>query len=84
MQPFSLPERRRVAFTALAFASHENRILYSCPQGGKEINGKLGYIFDLITSRYEKHGVPEISLLDRKSLHFLSLDVPIFCNRERC
>jgi hypothetical protein len=24
MQPFSLPERRRVAFTALAFATHEN------------------------------------------------------------
>ena len=39
--------------------------------------------FDLITSRYEKHGVPEISFLDRKSLHFLGLEVPIFCNRER-
>jgi hypothetical protein len=45
--------------------------------------GDLGYIFDLVTSRYEKHGVPEISLLDRKSLDFLGLEVPIFCNRER-
>ena len=42
----------------------------------------MGYIFDLITSRCEKHVVPEISLLDRKSLHFLSLEVPIFCNRD--
>ncbi len=31
----------------------------------------------------KKHGTPKISLLHRKSVHFLSLEVPIFCNRER-